>query len=108
MNVTAFNISEKGQNLVYVIGIAHVESPVCHFCLFLINLILNIRRFNKKDSPGNVQIVNYFIQDIVRVNQPLNILEYLRPARLEAQEKLMVNTKDGKDGQQIELFPPTP
>lgn len=43
--------------------------------------MLYIRRFDKKDSPGNVQIVNYFIQDVIRVNQPLNVLENLRPGR---------------------------
>lgn len=31
----------------------------------------------------NVQVINNFIQDIIRMNQPLDVLEYLGPAEFQ-------------------------
>lgn len=38
------------------------------------------------NSPRNIQVIHYFIQDVIRMNQSLNVLEYLRPAGLGPQQ----------------------
>lgn len=47
---------------------------------------ISFGRLDTRDSPRNVQVVNSFIQYIIRMNQPLNVLVYLRPAELDTQQ----------------------
>lgn len=58
--------------------------------------MLEVTIQSKMDSPWNVQIIDYLIQDIVGTNQSLNVLEYLGPAGLR-------QTVDTIEGQNISL-----
>lgn len=54
--------------------------------------MLGVTIQSKTNSPRNVQIVDYLIQDIVGTNQSLNVLEYLGPAGLHQ----VVDTIEGQ------------